>query len=46
MNSVAGVKVRLYGQPETKRGGTGTARKASPDPRTTANLKQKARVVE
>jgi hypothetical protein len=28
-----------------KRGGSGTARKASPDPHTTTNLNQKSRVV-
>ncbi len=39
------VEPRLYGQSETKRGGTGTAAKLTPDPRTTANLYQKSRVV-
>jgi hypothetical protein len=32
MKILAEVKARLYGQSETKRGGTGTRRPASPDP--------------
>jgi hypothetical protein len=34
MKILTEVKARLYGQSETKRGGTGTRRQASPDPRT------------
>jgi hypothetical protein len=37
---------RLYGPSEAKRGGSGTRRQASPDPRTTTNLNQTSRVVE
>ncbi len=33
------VEPRLYGQSETKRGGTGTAAKLTPDPRTTHSPK-------
>jgi hypothetical protein len=39
------VKARLYGQPEAKRGGTGTAAKLTPGPRTTHKPNQKIRVV-
>jgi hypothetical protein len=35
MKILAEVKARLYGQSETKRGGTGPAAKLNPDPRTT-----------
>jgi len=31
---LAEVEARLYGQPEARRGGTGTRRQASPAPRT------------
>ncbi len=40
------VEPGLYGQFEAKRGGSGPAAKLNPDPRTTANPKQKSRVVE
>lgn len=40
------VEPRLYGQPEAKRGGTGTAAKLTPDPRTTTHPYRKSRVVE
>ncbi len=46
MRILTEVKARLYGQPEAKRGGSGPAAKLNPDPRTTANPKQKSRVVE
>jgi len=36
---------RLYGQSETKRGGSGPAAKLNPDPRTTHEPKQKVQVV-
>jgi hypothetical protein len=37
---------RLYGQSKEKRGGSGSAGKLDPDPRTTTSLKRKSRVVE
>jgi hypothetical protein len=34
-------EAQLYGRPEAKRGGTGTRRQASPDPRTAHGPKPK-----
>jgi hypothetical protein len=45
MNILPTVELPFYGQPEAKRGGTGTNRQVSPDPRTTHSPKALAQGV-
>jgi hypothetical protein len=45
MNSLPEVEPRLYGQSQAKRGGTGTAAKLTPGPRTKTSLDRKSRAV-
>jgi hypothetical protein len=45
MKILSEVQARLYGRSQAKRGGTGTARQASPDPHTTHSPKAKVQGV-